>query len=138
MCKYYEVASVRAILKKDSDIELWEARQLMEATLIKEEKIVGFISCGTAMTKKFESKKQDVPGLAMWVIFDWPEYGLAAFEVYLSKVILKTSLEIDSASVVKGRSKSKLFFLLLYFLLIFLCSLRLANSTFTDSTRLLA
>ena len=105
ICKYYEVASIRALLKRDTKKELWEARQLMETTLKADNHIVGFFSCGTALSQKVDGKQDDVPGLAFWVMFDWPEYGLSAFECYLSKLILKTGLDLLSCKAVKGRSK---------------------------------
>ena len=105
VCKYYEVASIRALLKQGDKNEIWEARQLMEAILTNEQRVVGFFSCGTALSQKVKGDSEEVPGLAFWVIFDWPEYGLNAFENYLSKLILKTGLDLLSCKAVRGRSK---------------------------------
>ena len=90
VCKYYEVASVQALLKRDGDLELWDVRQKLETTLALEKNIVGFFSCGTVLTQKVKNgHSNETPGLAFWVIFDWPEYGISALETYLSKLILK-------------------------------------------------
>ena len=73
------MASVRALLKIDSHSEIWEARQLMETTLSEGEHVVGFFSCGTALSQKVKEGKAEHPGLAFWVMFDWPEYGTSDF-----------------------------------------------------------
>ena len=73
----------------------------MESTLDKEGHVVGYFSCGLALSTKVDGESDDVPGLAFWVIFDWPEYGIGAFENYLSKLIL----DILSCKADKGRSK---------------------------------
>ena len=53
---------------------------MMESTLDKEGHVVCYFSCGTALSTKVDGESDDVPGLAFWVIFDWPEYGIGAFE----------------------------------------------------------
>ena len=104
VCKYYEVASVRALLKSVGDLELWEARQKLEATLLSEKNIVGFFSCGTVLTQKAkDGNSSETPGLAFWVMFDWPEYGISALETYLSKLIIKTGLDLLHCGAVRGR-----------------------------------
>ena len=52
VCKYYEVASIRALLKQGDKNEIWEARQLMEATLTNEQRVVGFFQ--HSLTKKYD------------------------------------------------------------------------------------
>ena len=88
-------------MKKNGQNETLEAHQLMESTLDKEGHVVGYFSCGPALSTKVDGESDDVPGLAFWVIFDWPEYGIGAFENYLSKLIL----DILSCKADKGRSK---------------------------------
>ena len=112
ICKYYEVASIRALLKSTKQ-EIWEIRQVLEQSLRKDNHIVGFFSCGTAIEQKIGGEKKGNPGLAFWVMFDWPECSLNAYEAYLSKLFIKTGLDLLSCKAIKGRSK--FFFLSLKF-----------------------
>ena len=47
------------------------------------------------------------PGIAFWIVFDWPESGLAAFEEYISKEILSAVLDIHSCKAIRSRGKNK-------------------------------
>ena len=104
ICKYYEVASIRALLKSTKQ-EIWEIRQVFEQSLRKDNHIVGFFSCGTAIEQKIDGEKKGNPGLVFWVVFDWPECSLNAYEAYLSKLFIKTGLDLLSCKAIKGRSK---------------------------------
>ena len=125
----YEVAAVRALVKDEA--EPWYERRKLEEILIKDEHIVGFFSCITAIfvttasaikakanlseedravfLQRLKEKQHDVredviyPGVAFWVIFDWPQYGLSAFENHLSKIFMESGLDLLSTSAIRGR-----------------------------------
>ena len=82
----YQVIAVRALLNQSSQKELWNVRRILEETLNKDEHVVGFISCGTALKQTIKGNSNNVAGIAFWIIFDWPDYGLNAFESYISKL----------------------------------------------------
>jgi len=99
----YEVAAVRIILQKKDGQELWLTRRKAEAVLCRDKNVVAFISCLTAIEVK--KKKEPYVGVAFWVIFDWPEYGLAAYESHLTKLFLNESYILYSCKAIRGRSK---------------------------------
>ena len=101
---YYQVAAVRALIK-EHESEIWKVRQVFEEKLRNDLHIVGFFSCATALKQKIGEEYKEVPGISFWVMFDWPEYGLAAFENNLTKMFLSTGLSILSCKAVKGRGK---------------------------------
>jgi len=51
-------------------------------------------------------EKNDVhAGISFWVVFDWAQYGIQAFENHLAKLILKSNLNLHSCKAIKGRGK---------------------------------
>ena len=48
------------------------------------------------------------PGISLWIVFNWPESGLAAFEEYISKEILAADLDLRSCKAIQGRGKISL------------------------------
>ena len=48
------------------------------------------------------------PGISLWIMFNWPESGLAAFEEYISKEILAAGLDLTSCKTIQGRGKISL------------------------------
>ena len=89
--------------------------------------VVCFFSCMTALSerkyrkknrrsKKDSSNSKDetvseqifCPGMSLWIVFNWPEFRLAAFEEYISKEILAAGLGLRSCKAVRGRGSSSL------------------------------
>lgn len=105
---YYQVAAVRALIKEEEG-ELWTVRLTFEEKLRNDSHIVGYFSCATALKQKIGDDRKEVPGVSFWVIFDWPEYGLTAFESHITKMFLSSGLSILSCKAVKGRGKFKYF-----------------------------
>ena len=48
------------------------------------------------------------PGISLWIEFNWPESGMAAFEEYISKEILAAGLDLRSCKAIRGRGKISL------------------------------
>ena len=105
---FYQVASIRALIK-EGESEIWKVRQVFEDKLRGESHVVGFFSCATALKQKNQHKGgeevKEVPGVSFWVMFDWPEHGLTAFENHLTKMFLSSGLSLLSCKAVKGRGK---------------------------------
>ena len=77
----YEVCAVRSlcvngILKEKT----WITRRLLESLLEENPYVVCFFSCITAL-----SDYQISIGISLWIVFNWPESGFAAFKKYISK-----------------------------------------------------
>ena len=136
---YYDIAAVRVLIEESSD-EIWLTRRTLEELFGKEEHIVGFISCLTALriskpkkakkrknneaddddhdvekdeeendTTETDTREEDVyAGISFWVIFDWPQYGLQAYENHLAKTVLKANMNLISCKSIKGRGKTLL------------------------------
>ena len=103
---FYQVVAIRALIKQgENSPEIWRVRQLLEGKLKSENKVVGFFSCPTALQQVVGGKKIEVPGMAFWVMFDWPEYGLTAFESHLTKLCLSCGISNLECKAVKARSK---------------------------------
>ena len=129
LTKKYQVCAVRSLCLNGTDREkTWLIRRMLESSLEQNPHIVCFFSCITALkekkkkvnNKKFnhdenesdsdgeydiQSEEVFCPGIAFWIVFDWPESGLAAFEEYISREILTAGLDIDSCKAIRGRGK---------------------------------
>ena len=89
--------------------------------------MVCFFSCITALSEEKHGKKNRLsnkdssnsedenvaeqiicPGISLWVVFNWPDSGLAAFEEYISKGILAVGLDLKSCKAIQGRGKMPL------------------------------
>ena len=103
--KFYSVAGMRALISPKSKGEIWEIRQVLEQKLSEDKHIVGFFSCATSLRTKVDGEIKHVPGISFWVIFDWPECGLSAYENYLSKLVINAKLDLLCCNSVRGRSK---------------------------------
>lgn len=97
--KYYETAAIRCMIREAE--ELWLVRRKVEAALNNDRHVVGFLSCPTALYGG--NKKEAVPGLGFWVIFDWPQYGVRAFEDHLSRLCFREKMDLVSCKAVRGR-----------------------------------
>jgi len=42
-------------------------------------------------------------GISFWVIFDWPQYGLAGYENYISKLFFENGIDLQSCNAVRSR-----------------------------------
>ena len=100
---FYQVAFIRALIK-EGESKVWKVRQVFEDKLK-----VGFFSCATASKQKNQHKGseeiKEVPGVSFWVMFDWPEHGLTAFENHLTKMFLSSGLSLLSCKAVKRQGK---------------------------------
>ena len=105
VCKYFTVACIRALLNENSKKEIWTTRQVIEESFAKDPHIVGFFSCGTALKTKVGEEYKELPGISFWVIFDWPECGITNYENHLSKLVMKSGLDLYNCKAVRGRSK---------------------------------
>jgi len=105
--KYFTVAAVRALINVDANDEIWKIRQIIEDSLSKDKHVVGFFSCGTCIETKTKEKekRESVPGISFWVIFDWPEYGIKAYENHLRKLMINTNMNVFACRAIHGRSK---------------------------------
>ena len=127
----YEVVGIRALLKNETD-NIWEKRRILEAILNNDKHVVAFFSCITALEgkkkqrkRKFVHKDPDeseedeeveaaeddveelsiLPGVSFWVVFDWPQYGLAAYEDRISKHFMESGVDLINCKAVRGRGK---------------------------------
>ena len=48
------------------------------------------------------------PGMSLWIVFKWPEYGWDTFEEYISKKILAAGLNLRSCKAIRHRGKISL------------------------------
>ncbi|XP_066929136.1 uncharacterized protein [Clytia hemisphaerica] len=102
--RYYQAAAVRVMLPTPSNMEVWQARQLLEEKFSSEQTIAGFFSCGTALYNQTkDDQHQAIAGISFWVMFDWPEIGIEAYESYLTKIARGIGLETVHCKAVKGR-----------------------------------
>ena len=126
----YHVIAVRAMwssTEKSEDL-IWGKRRQIEDILLRNDKIVAFFSCITTMVEKESHKRkrkdteddgdnssmddndeertQYAPGISFWIAFDWPEYGLNAFEDLVCKTFLKSQMNLVACKAIKPRGKS--------------------------------
>ena len=123
----YDVASVRALLTREDDFNLWEKRRELETLLDADKHIVFFVSCITALEQKFSKKRKNddetqesdneqdsegkiVPGVAFWIAFDWPQYGMAAYENHIRKIFLEANVNPLDCTAIRGRGMILLIF----------------------------
>jgi len=109
VCNHYDVAAIRALVKKNSKNEIWKTRRVIEDEFDNDRHIAGFFSCVTALKQKVDEKEEETPGISFWVMFDWPEYSLSAYENHLTKIIVAQDLDVLSCKAIKRRSKNFLF-----------------------------
>ena len=103
--KYFTVACMRALIRMESEKEIWTIRQVIEECFAKDDHVVGFFSCGTALKTKVGGEFKEMPGISFWVMFDWPECGIAAYESHLSKLVMEAGLDLYNCKAIRGRSK---------------------------------
>ena len=103
---FYQAVAIRALIKQgENSTGIWKIRQLFEAKLKSESTVVGFFSCPTVLQQVVGGKKVEVPGMAFWVVFDWPEYGIGAYENHLTTLFLSEEITNLERKAVKTRSK---------------------------------
>ena len=110
----YQVCAVRSLCVDGvSKEKIRMTRPLLESLLEKNPYVVCFFSCITALSEgkhgrnnrrsnKDRSNSEDetvteeifCPGISLWIVFNWPESGLSAFEEYSSKEILADGLDL--------------------------------------------
>ena len=124
----YQVCAVRSLsVNGVSREEKWITRRLLKTLLEENPFVVCFFSCITALSEEKHGKKNRLsnkdssnsedenvaeqiicPGISLWVVFNWPDSGLAAFEEYISKGILAVGLDLKSCKAIQGRGKMPL------------------------------
>ena len=110
--KYYQAAAIRVMIPHQSGTEVWHARLKLEERLNSEPRVVGFFSCGTCLCSyKKDDENKTIAGISFWIMFDWPEVGIEAFEGHLNRLALEVGLDTIHCKAVKGRGKIELFFL---------------------------
>ena len=50
-----------------------------------------------------ESEGKIVPGVAFWIAFDWPQYGMAAYENHIRKIFLEANVTPLDCTAIRGR-----------------------------------
>ena len=136
--KKYQVCAVRALCGESAD-DIWLKRRRLEATLLENEHVVAFFSSITALEQTKKSKKRKLkisqninassdstdtedeeerenegktfvnPGVSFWVVFGWPEYGLAAFEEHISREFMLAGVDLDSCKAIRERGRYGIF-----------------------------
>ena len=125
--KYQACAVSSVCVDGVSKEKIWITRRLLESLLEENPSVVCFFSCITALldgnygnknrrSNKDSSKSEDetiaeqtsCPGTSLWIVFNWPESGLAAFKEYKSKEILAAGLDLRSCKAIRGRGKTSL------------------------------
>ena len=108
-------------------------RRRLEDTLNENVHVVACFSCITALEQRKLKRKKPCdkandnctdtsseegdetdttilkPGISFWVAFDWPQYGLAAFEEQLSRGMMMSDLDIESCTAIRGRGNLVIF-----------------------------
>jgi len=100
----YEVIALRILV--DDEQEVFETRRLVERSLSRESHIHGFFSCLTAIKSKAyndEDNDEILSGVGVWIFYDWPEYGTAAFENFVTKIFIDEKISVLSCKSVKPR-----------------------------------
>ena len=115
LTKFYTVAAVRALVNFKSGDQIWKTRQVLEETLSNDSHVVAFFSCGTSIETKKNNESTHIPGVTFWIVLDWPECGLKAYETYFSKLMVSSKLDLISCKGVRGRRKFKFLLLFFYF-----------------------
>lgn len=50
-----------------------------------------------------------IPGVAFWIVFDWPHYGLQSMEQHFAKEFMALGLDIHEVKAIQTRGE-KLFY----------------------------
>ena len=119
----YQVAAVRTLWNVELDIPgktIWGKRRELEEFLYNNENIVAYVSCVTAHSQVSHKRKREssdeesdskdtdvanIPGIAFWIVFDWPEFANDTFEERLSKLFMEAGLNLMSCKSIRGRGK---------------------------------
>ena len=121
-----QVCAVRSLYVDGvSKEKIWITRRLLGSFLEETPRVVCFFSCITALSEgnyEKENRRSNkdssnsegetvaeqifCPGISLWIVFNWPESGLAAFEEYISKEILATGFDLRSCKTIRGRGKT--------------------------------
>ena len=124
----YQVCAVRSLCVDGvSKEKIQITRRLLEGLLEENPYVACFFSCITALSEgKYGRNKQRAnqdssnsedetvtveifcPRISLWIVFNWPESGLSAFEEYISKEILAAGLDLRSCKAIRGCGKISL------------------------------
>ena len=124
----YQVCAFRSLCVDGvSEEKIWITRRLLESLLEENPYVACFFSSVTALSEgnygkknrrsnKDSSNGEDetvaeqafCSGISLWIVFNWPESGLAAFEEYISIEILAAGLDLRSCKAILGRGKISL------------------------------
>ena len=98
----YQVCAVRFLcVDCVSKEKIWITRLLLES-LLEENQI------RIAARAKTIAEQMFCPGMSLWIVFKWPEYGWDTFEEYISKKILAAGLNLRSCKAIRHRGKISL------------------------------
>ena len=125
LSKRYQIVAVRTLWsydQLDSDVNIWEKRRQLVAILFDINEVVAYISCITALQQEKKRKKRKhpsdsdeetepeeevgeyiYPGIAFWIVFDWPEFANEDLEQKISEKFLSAGLHIEECKVVRSR-----------------------------------
>ena len=127
----YQICGVRSLCSVGcSKEDVWLLRRQLENILIENPRVVCFFSCITAVcnvpaqkrkrkdNESDESTEEETQtsvqtGISFWIAFDWPEYGLSAFENHISREFLSAKLDIVSCKAIRPRGKTEFILLVL-------------------------
>ena len=131
----YQIAAIRTLWSFEGLCEsdsIWIKRREMQELLYRDNEVVAYFSCITAlenrrkkrkrpqkqpaMTASFSSEESEdeddedddninMPGISFWIVFDWPAHALHGFEEKLTKLFMSSGLNLDSCKTIKGRGK---------------------------------
>ena len=60
----------------------------------------------SSLSDESQSEKPSIdPGLAFWIVYDWPDFAVKNFERQIIQRFLESGLSIKSCKSVKGRGK---------------------------------
>ena len=124
----YQVCAVRSfyvdgVLKE----KIWITKRLLESLLEENPYVVYFFSCITPLSEGKHGKENRQsskdssngevktvaeqifrPRISLWIVFNWPESGLAAFEEYISKEVLSAAIDLRSCKAIRRGGKISL------------------------------
>ena len=103
----YQVIAIRCLWNLDEFNNIWPKRKEIDSMLSKVQSVCGFFSCVTAQPDRKTKTIKEV-GFGYWIFFDWPEYGLEAYENLICKKFMEAGLSIESCKSTGGRGEDKL------------------------------
>ena len=103
--KKYQVISLSALWDDDQPEEnrIWLKRKMSDKKNGRKRKRNEDESDSDFDDNEAAEESKDYPGIAFWIAFDWPEYGVSAFEEIILKEFLSGGFCLSSCKVIKSR-----------------------------------